>query len=116
VFNRPRHLIPSGVTKKCVGADLGTKHREINLLAVLSVEARVVRDPGLDGLGPRCRSGSFCTYAWMVLTTPGARTVHDGAEGRLLCSRPRSRLPGGTRGGGEILRCVLGLTGHPRGL
>jgi hypothetical protein len=55
----------------------------------------MVRDPGLDGLGPRRRSGSFSAYVQTVLATPGARTVHDGVERRLLRSRPRSRLLGG---------------------
>jgi hypothetical protein len=55
----------------------------------------MIRDPGLDGLGPRRRSGSFSAYVQTALATPGAQTVHDGVVGHLLRSRPRSRLPGG---------------------
>jgi hypothetical protein len=55
-------------------------------------------------LFPLCTSGR---------SAPGARTIHDDAEHRLLCSRPRSRLPGGTSSGGEILGC-LGVDRPPK--
>jgi hypothetical protein len=47
----------------------------------------MVRGSGLDCPRPGRRSGSFSTYV---------RTVRDSAEGRLVRSRPRSCLPGGT--------------------
>jgi hypothetical protein len=63
IFSRSRHLIPSGVAKKCVGAqNTGTNH-----LAVLSAEARTGRSTGPDGLRPRRRSGSSSVYVRMVL-------------------------------------------------
>jgi hypothetical protein len=42
----------------------------------------------------------------------GTRTVRDGAEGLLLRSRPRSRLPGGTPSGRRDPRVCLGV-GRP---
>jgi hypothetical protein len=56
---------------------------------------------------------SLCTFEWSL---PGARTVHDGAEGRLLWSRPRSRLLGETPSGRIDPRVCLALAGHPRRL
>jgi hypothetical protein len=79
--------IPSGVAKKCVGADLGANHWEMNRLEVLSTEARMVRGIGPDDPRSGHRSSSF------VRSAPRARTVRGGAEGRLLRSRPRSHLP-----------------------
>jgi hypothetical protein len=63
---------------------------EDELLAVLSTTGSDTRDLG-TGVAP-----SLHTSGW---SAPGAPTFRDGAEGRLLRSRPRSHLPGGTPSG-----------------
>jgi hypothetical protein len=49
--------------------------------------------------------------AWPKYTpiVTGAQTVRDSAEDRLLHSRPRSRLPGGTSSGRRDLRVCLSV-------
>jgi hypothetical protein len=47
----------------------------------------MVRDTGPDGLRPVRRSNSSSAYI---------RMIRDGVEGRLIRSRARSHLPGGT--------------------
>jgi hypothetical protein len=42
-------------------------------------------------------------------STPGARMVRDGTERRLLRSKPRSLLPGGTPSGRRDPRVCLGV-------
>jgi hypothetical protein len=66
-----------------VGIDLSAKHREMNRLVGLSVEAwrstaldRTIRDLGL-GAAP-----SLCTPKWSASRT---QMIRDGAEGHLLC-------------------------------
>jgi hypothetical protein len=45
---------------------------------------------------------------------PGARTVRDGAEDRLLLSRPKSRLPGETPSERRDPRVCLGVGMPPK--
>jgi hypothetical protein len=45
-------------------------------------------------------------------SAPRAQMVHDGVERRLVHSRPRSRLPGGTLSGRRDHRVCLGI-GRP---
>jgi hypothetical protein len=68
-------------------------------MAVLSAEARTVRDLSTGAAPPLRTSGQ---------SVPGARTVRDGAEG-LLHIRPRSRLPRGIPSGRMYLRVCLGM-------
>jgi hypothetical protein len=72
---------------------------------VLSAEARTVRDLGTGAAPSLCTFGSSKT---------GARTVHDGAEGRLVRNRPRCRLPGGTPLGRRDPRVCLGVIRLPK--
>jgi hypothetical protein len=72
----------------------------------------MVRGTGPDG--PRAGAGATPPLCTSGQSAPGSRTVDDGAKVLLLRSRPRSRLPGGTLSGGEIVGCVLASTGHPR--
>jgi hypothetical protein len=90
-------LVASGVAKKYVGADLSAKHWDEPPGGALC--------GGVDGPRPKRRSGSFSAYV---------RTVRDGAEGRLLRSRSRSRLPGGTLSGKRNLRVCLGVSRAPK--
>jgi hypothetical protein len=53
----------------------------------------------------------MCTSGRSAL---GARTVHNGAEGLLLHSRPRSHLPGGTPSGRRDPRVCLGIDRPPK--
>jgi hypothetical protein len=82
----------------------------MDCLALLSMEARTIR-------GPRPTVRDICTGADPPLhisgwSTPKSRTVRDDAEGRLLCSRPISRLPEGTPSGRRDPRVCLGV-GRP---
>jgi hypothetical protein len=63
-------------------------------MVVLSVKVRSIRALGrmVCDLGTRA-APSLPTSERSVTR---ARTIHDGAEGRLLCTRPRSHLLGGT--------------------
>jgi hypothetical protein len=47
-------------------------------------------------------------------SVPRARTVRDGAEGRLLRRRPRSRLLGGTSSERRDPRVCLGIGRQPK--
>jgi hypothetical protein len=78
------------------------------------VEAWTIRDTGLDGLRPGRRSGSFSAY--VQTTVPGARTVCDDVEGRVLRShsRPRSHVPRGTPSRRRDLRMCLGVGRAPK--
>jgi hypothetical protein len=55
----------------------------MNHLSVLPAAARMVCDLVAGAAPSLCASGR---------PAPGARTVRDGIEGRILCIRPRSRL------------------------
>jgi hypothetical protein len=55
-------------------------------------------------------SPSLCTSG---RSAPEARTVHNGAEGRLR-SGPRSRLPRGTLSGRRDYRVCLGVDRPPK--
>jgi hypothetical protein len=59
----------------------------MNCPTMLSVEARTVRSPRMDGPRSGRKNDSFSAYV---------RTVHDGVKSCLLLIRPRSRLPGDT--------------------
>jgi hypothetical protein len=67
----------------------------------------MVRGTGSDSLRPERRSDSSFAYI---------RMVRDSVEGRLIRSRARSRLPGGTCREREILECVLVSTDQSRRL
>jgi hypothetical protein len=49
-----------------VGVDLGTKHRKMKHMPVLSADAQTVSGPELDGPRPRRKSGSFSACVWTV--------------------------------------------------
>jgi hypothetical protein len=53
---------------------------------------------------------------YVRMTVPGARTVCDDVEGRVLRShsRPRSRLPRGTPSGRRDLMMCLGVGRPPK--
>jgi hypothetical protein len=53
----------------------------------------MVRGTGSDG--PRPGAGAAPPMRTSGRSAPGARTIRNGAEGLLLHSGPRSRLPGG---------------------
>jgi hypothetical protein len=61
--------------------------------------------PGAGATPPLRTSGRFAHVA---------RTVCDGAEGLLLHSRPRSRLPEGTPSGRRDRRVCLGIDRPPK--
>jgi hypothetical protein len=63
----------------------------------------MVHDLGIGAAPSLCTSGR---------SVPVARMVHDGAEDCLLCSRPRSRLPGWTPSERRDTRVCLGI-GRP---
>jgi hypothetical protein len=65
----------------------------------------VVRDLGAGAASSLRTSGRF---------TPSARTVRDDAESRLLRSRPRSRLSGGTPSGRRDHRVCLEIGRSPK--
>jgi hypothetical protein len=79
---------------------------------VLFAEAQTVCVTGPDG--PRPGAGATPPLHTFGRSAPGARTVHDGAEGLLLHSRPRSCLPGGTPSGRRDLRVCLGVGRRPK--
>jgi hypothetical protein len=81
-------------------------------MVVLSTEARTVHSTRPNG--PRPSAGASPPLRMSKRSAPGAQTVHDGTEGLLLRSRPRSRLPGGTLLGRRDPRVCLGLVGHLR--
>jgi hypothetical protein len=83
-----------------------------NCLAVLSAEARAVHSTGPDS--PRPGAGATPPLCTSRRSAPGARTVRDGAEGRLLRIRPRSHLPGGTPLGRGDPRVCLGIGKPPK--
>jgi hypothetical protein len=74
-------------------------------LAVLSAKARTVRDLAA-GVSPPLRTSRR--------STSGARMVRDGADGLLLRSSPRSRLPRGTTPGRRDTRVCLGVGRPPK--
>jgi hypothetical protein len=76
-------------------------------MAVLSVEAWTVRSPGPNGPQHGAASPPLRTSR---RSAPGAQTVCDGAKGILLCSRPRSRLPGEIPSGRRDPRVCLGVS------
>jgi hypothetical protein len=78
----------------------GRQTLEMNRLAVLSAEERTVRGTGSDS--PRPGVGATPSLRTSGRLVPGARTVRDGANGLLLCSRPRSRLLEGTPSGRRV--------------
>jgi hypothetical protein len=98
-----------------VGTDLGANHCEMNCLVVLYCSLR--RHERSTALGrPVCDMGARETPS---LRTSGrstlvARTVRDGAEDRLLRSRPRSRLPRGILSGRRDHRVCLGIGRPPK--
>jgi hypothetical protein len=99
-------MFTSVVAKKYVGADLGDKYREMNRLAVLSMEARMVRDLVVGA------AHSLRMPRW---SAPRARMVCAGAEIFFVADlHPASRE--GPRRVGEILRCALRSADHPRRL
>jgi hypothetical protein len=65
----------------------------------------MVQDLGI-GVAPSLRTSGR--------SVPGARMVRDGAEDCLLCSRPRSRLPGGTPSERTDARVCLGIGRPPK--
>jgi hypothetical protein len=65
----------------------------------------MVRDLGTRAPPPLRTSRRFAPGAWMV---------RDGAECRLLRSRPRSCLPGGTPSGRRDPRVCLGVGRPPK--
>jgi hypothetical protein len=88
-------LIYSELAYACVGADLGTKHwNEPHGGAPYG---------GTDGPRHRARR-----------SVPVAQTTRNGAEGRLIRSRPRSRLLGGTPSGRRDPRVCLGVGRPPK--
>jgi hypothetical protein len=64
--------------------------------------------------GPQPSAGAAPPLHTSGRSTPGARTVRDGAEGLLLRSRPRSCLPGGTSSGRRDPRVCLGVGRPPK--
>jgi hypothetical protein len=70
-----------------------------------TAQGRTVHDLGTGAAPPLCMFG---------LSVHGARTVRDDAESRLLRSRPRSRLPGGTLSGRRDSRVCLGIGKPPK--
>lgn len=82
----------------------------MNHLAVLSAEVWTIRGTGQTvhdlgvGAAPFLRTSEWSLF--------GAQTVCDGAESRILCSRPRSRLPRGTLSERRDPRMCLGF-GRP---
>jgi hypothetical protein len=60
----------------------------------------VLSAEGADG--PRPGAGATPSLRTSGWSAPGERSVHDGAEVRLLHIRPRSCLSGGTLSGEEI--------------
>jgi hypothetical protein len=79
---------------------------------VLSAVAQMVRDTGSDG--PRPGAGASPPLRTSGRSAPRARTVRDGVELLLLCSRPRSRLPGGIPSGRRYPRVCLGIWRPPK--
>jgi hypothetical protein len=113
--DRPSRLVPSGVGKKCVGADLGVNHCEVYRAAVLSAEARTVRGLGPDGPRPVAGAGSSLRRGRTVRAWwPDSPRVRRGGGVRQQHLDLTSRE--GPRQGGEILGFVLGSAGHPRRL
>jgi hypothetical protein len=86
-------------------APIRAPNTRMNYLVVLFMEARKVCGTGSNAPQPGRRSGSFSAYI---------RTVRDGAEGHLLRSKPRSRLPGGTPSGRRDPRVCLGVDRPPK--
>jgi hypothetical protein len=85
----------------------GTNH-----LVVLSAKARTVRGIGSNGLRP-C-AGAAPPLCMSGRSMPGAWTIRDGAERRLLHRRPRSRLSGGTPSGRRDPRVCLSVGKPPK--
>jgi hypothetical protein len=76
------------------------------------VKAQTIRDIGTDGA--RHGAGAALPLCMSRRSVSMARTVRDGAGSRLLCSRPRPRLPEGTPSGRRDPSGVLASVGHPR--
>jgi hypothetical protein len=89
-----------------VGADLGAKHSNEPSSGGLC--------GGADGPWPGRSSKSSSVYVRMVRAW--ALTARDGAERRLLRSRPRSRLPEGTPSQRRDPKVCLGIDRPPRRL
>jgi hypothetical protein len=96
---------------KSVLAPIRALNTRKDRLVVLSAEARMVRGTGPNGPRPGARATPPLRMSGR--SVPGAQMVRDGVEG-LLRRRPRSRLMGGTRRGGDIVGRVLVSAGHPR--
>jgi hypothetical protein len=84
---------------------------KMNRLVELSAKAWTARDLGAGG-GPLRTSGR--SAPGLRQSVPGAQIVRDGAEGHLLCSRPRSRLPGGTPSSRRDPRVCLSIGRPPK--
>jgi hypothetical protein len=111
IFSRSRHL-SLAESPKSVLAPIRAPNTGTDRLAVLSTEARTVCDTGPDG--PRPGVGATPPLCTSGRSAPRARIVRDGAEGLLLCSRPRSRLLGGTPSGRRDPRVCLGVGRPPK--
>jgi hypothetical protein len=72
----------------------------------------MVRGTGSDG--PRPGAGATPPLRTSRRSVLGARMVHDGAEGLLLHSRPRSRFLKGTPSGRRDCRVCLGIGRPPK--
>jgi hypothetical protein len=79
---------------------------------VLSAKTWTVRGTGPDG--PHPGAGATPPLCTSERSAPEARMVHDGAEGLLLRSGPRSRLSGGIPSGRRDRRVCLGVGRPPK--
>jgi hypothetical protein len=97
-------VYPHSNAAPTVIADLGAKDQNGPLGGALC--------RGADG--PRPWAGRSATWRRSSSSSAYVRTVHEGVEGLLLHSRPRSRLPGGTLSGRRDPRVCLSVGRPPK--